>query len=149
MPNPLWDLKAKKPVGDPPFIMRPVDDMDRKFVGKSTFSDSYDAGLEAHPQEYPFNVTHTGQLRPPGAKPLHAYPSPFYTTEYMQKSEEGNLLMAAKRVLPPGPPPRARAQGPPPLLSAPPPIPTPPMRCSRAWATVGPPPCLRAVHMSL
>lgn len=84
-------------------------------MGKSTFSDSYDQGLEAHQQEYPGNVTHTGQLRPPGAN-LGVGPgeagdlaNPFYTTEYMQKSEEGNLLMASKKVLPPGPAPRERA----------------------------------------
>ena len=57
-------------------------------------------------QPYPSDVTATGQLRPPGAD--HAPDAgPFYTTEYMQKSEEGNLLMATKKVLPPGPAPRA------------------------------------------
>ena len=112
-PNPLWDLKGKRPVGDPPFIRRPVDDVDRRFMGRSTFSDSYDQGLEKAQQEYPANVTHTGQLRPPGANMPIAVsddlPNPFYTTEYMQKSEEGNLLMATKKVLPPGPAPRERA----------------------------------------
>ena len=112
-PNPLWDLKAKKPVGDPPFIRRPVDDVDRRFFGASTFHDSFDAGLEKTQQEYPSNVTHTGQLRPSGAQnsaPVDAdVPNPFYTSEYMQKSEEGNLLMATKKVLPPGPAPRERA----------------------------------------
>ena len=107
-PNPLWDLKGKRPVGDPPFILRPKDDMDRRFLGKSTFSDSYDQGAEAEQQEYPANVTHTGQLKPPGAGRGDAH-SPFYTTEYMQKTEEGNLLMATKKVLPPGPAPRERA----------------------------------------
>jgi hypothetical protein len=108
-PNPLWDLKGKRPVGDPPFIRRPKDDMDRRFVGGSTFSDSYDAGHERHPQDYPSNVTRTGQLIPSGAKHAAAGADPFYTTEYMQKSEEGNLLMATKKVLPPGPAPKERA----------------------------------------
>jgi len=119
MPNPLWDLKGQRPVGDPPFIRRPPDDMDRTFTAHSTFHDSYDMGREAKQQEYPGNVTHTGQLRPPGAKNVDATEpaateyvapaNPFYTTEYMQKSEEGNLLMASKKVLPPGPAPRERA----------------------------------------
>jgi len=114
MPNPLWDLKGMRPVGDPPFIRRPPDEFERKFIGKSTFSDAYDAGLEVHQQEYPGNVTSVGQLRPPNARnpALDATggpANPFYTTEYMQKSEEGNLLMASKKVLPPGPAPRERA----------------------------------------
>jgi len=106
-PNPLWDLKGKRPVGDPPFIRRPVDDMDRRFVGQSTFSSAYDAASYQEQQQYPSDVTNTGMLRPPGTQ-HSAAPSPFYTTEYMQKSEEGNLLMATKKVLPPGPPPRER-----------------------------------------
>jgi len=119
MPNPLWDLHSMRPVGDPPFIRRPPDDMDRKFTACSTFHDSYDQGLEVHQQQYPGNVTHTGQLRPPGARnqpssyvasaQAVAPSNPFYTTEYMQKTEEGNLLMASKKVLPPGPAPRERA----------------------------------------
>ena len=105
-PNPLWDIKGKRPVGDPPFIRRPPDDMARPFVGQSTFSDAYNNGLEK--QQYPEDVTATGQLRPPNTS-HPKQPSPFYTTEYMQKSEEGNLLMATKKVLPPGPAPRERA----------------------------------------
>lgn len=107
-PNPLWDVKGQRPIGDPPFIRRPKDDMDRRFFGRSTFADSFNMGAEAQPQEYPSNVTHTGQLKPPGAGAADAN-SPFYTTEYMQKTEEGNLLMAIKKVLPPGPAPRERA----------------------------------------
>lgn len=122
MPNPLWDLKSSRPVGDPPFIRRPPE-IERSFTAASTFHDSYDQGLEVHQQQYPANVTHVGQLRPPGARNAsggvvpepsdaageYAPPNPFYTTEYMQKSEEGNLLMASKKVLPPGPAPRERA----------------------------------------
>lgn len=110
MPNPLWDLKSMRPVGDPPFIRRPPE-IERTFNAASTFHDSYDQGLEVHQQEYPANVTHVGQLRPPGARNAsggvvpeptdaageYAPPNPFYTTEYMQKSEEGNLLMASKK----------------------------------------------------
>ena len=47
-PNPLWDIYGKRPVGDPPFIRRPVDDVDRRFFGRSTFHDSFNAGLEKH-----------------------------------------------------------------------------------------------------
>ena len=113
-PNPLWDVKGKRPIGDPPFIRRPKDDIDRKFLAGSTFSDSYNAGLEVRQQEYPSNVTRTGQLRPAGAKnaasgATAAEDAPFYTTEYMQKADEGNLLKSIKKVLPPGPPPRERA----------------------------------------
>jgi len=105
-PNPLWDIKGKRPVGDPPFIRRPPDTFERPFIGASTFSDSYNRALK--PQEYPSDVTKTGQLRPPGThEPVGL--SPFYTTEYMQKSEEGNVHMATKKVLPPGPAPKERA----------------------------------------
>ena len=106
-PNPLWDIKGKRPVGDPPFIRRPVDTFERSFMGKSTFNEAYSHGLS--PQDYPQDVTKVGQLRPP-AKPHEPEGlSPFYTTEYMQKSEEGNMLMATKKVLPPGPAPKERA----------------------------------------
>ena len=30
MPNALWDVSAKRPVGDPPFVQRPVDPLDGK-----------------------------------------------------------------------------------------------------------------------
>jgi len=107
-PNPLWDAKGQRPIGDPPYIRRPPDTLDRKFIARSTFSDAYDTGAHAQQQEYPADVTAIGQLRPQGT--MHAAePSPFYTTEYMQKSEEGNLLMASKKVLPPGPEPKVRA----------------------------------------
>uniref|UniRef100_A0A7S2IU82 Uncharacterized protein n=1 Tax=Haptolina brevifila TaxID=156173 RepID=A0A7S2IU82_9EUKA len=107
-PNPLWDTKAPRPIGDPPYIRRPPDTMDRKFIATSTFQNGYGTGLEGHQQAYPSDVTATGQLRPPGAEhPPDA--GPFYTTEYMQKSEEGNLMMATKKVLPPGPEPKQRA----------------------------------------
>ena len=109
-PNPLWDTKAARPIGDPPYIRRPPDDLDRRFIAKSTFSGAYDAGHHLRPQDYPADVTATGQLRPPGAfAALPAEPTPFYTTEYMQKSEEGNLHMAIKKVMPPGPEPKVRA----------------------------------------
>ena len=105
-PNPLWDIHGKRPVGDPPFIRRPSSDAARPFIGSSTFSDAYNNGFEA--QNYPSDVTNTGQLRPPGTKHKEGH-QPFYTTEYMQKSEEGNLHRSIKKVLPPGPEPRKRA----------------------------------------
>lgn len=113
-PNPLWDVKGKRPIGDPPFIRRPKDDIDRKFLAGSTFSDSYNAGLHLKQHAYPSNVTLTGQLRPAGANNVAPAdildkPDPFYTTEMMQRSAEGNLTQAIKRVLPPGPVPRERA----------------------------------------
>jgi len=107
-PNPLWDVKAARPIGDPPYIRRPPDTIDRRFIAYSTFRNAYGAGHQENQQEYPSDVTATGQLRPPTTDhPADA--GPFYTTEYMQKSEEGNLLMASKKVLPPGPEPMQRA----------------------------------------
>jgi len=106
MPNPLWDIKGKRPVGDPPFIRRPPDDRERHFMGASTFHDAYTNNLVA--QEYPSDVTKTGQARQPGTTEPTSL-SPFYTTEYQQKAEEGNMYMATKKVLPPGPEPRERA----------------------------------------
>ena len=106
MPNPLWDIKAKRPTGDPPFIRRPPDHTERHFMGASTFSDSYTRNLEA--RQYPSDVTRTGQPRQPGTQEPTSM-SPFYTTEYSQKSGEGNVHMATKKVLPPGPAPRERA----------------------------------------
>jgi len=109
-PNSMWDVKAARPIGDPPYIRRPPDKegMDRRFLHASTFSGAYDQGAHLSQQNYPSDVTATGQLRPVGT--VNAVePSPFYTTEYMQKSEEGNLLMAEKKVLPPGPEPKIRA----------------------------------------
>lgn len=108
-PNPLWDTKAARPIGDPPYIRRPPDEIDRRFVAESTFKGAYDTGLHARQQDYPSNVTPTGQLRPPTVTEAPAPAGPFYTTEYMQKSEEGNLTMAIKKVLPPGPEPKQRA----------------------------------------
>lgn len=107
-PNPLWDSKAARPIGDPPYIRRPPDTMDRRFFHDSTFNGAYNQGAHLQQQDYPSDVTATGMLRPPGTV-NRKEPSPFYTTEYMQKSEEGNLLMAVKKVLPPGPEPKVRA----------------------------------------
>ena len=105
-PNPLWNLKEKRPVGDPPFIRRPPDNADRKFIAVSTMATAYAAGLQL--PQYPSDVTHGGQLRP--AETQHPeVPGPFYSTEHMRKAEEGNLLMASKKVLPPGPVPKPRA----------------------------------------
>mgnify|MGYP007078082730 CR=1 FL=1 len=106
LPNPLWDIKGKRPIGDPPFVRRPPDDMQRQFIGASTFSDSYTRNLE--PQRYPSDVTKTGQLRQPGTQEPTSS-SPFYVTEYAQKAEEGNVHMATKKILPPGPTPKERA----------------------------------------
>jgi len=105
-PNPLWDIKGKRPVGDPPFIRRPPETFERTFIGKSTFADSYKGAHTS--KDYPEDVTKVGQLRPPGTTTPTAL-SPFYTTEYMQKSEEGNVNMATKKVLPPGPEAKERA----------------------------------------
>jgi len=106
MPNPLWDIKGKRPVGDPPFIRRPPDDRERHFMGASTFHDAYTNNLV--PQQYPSDVTKAGQPRQPGTQEPTSL-SPFYTTEYAQKAEEGNVYMATKKVLPPGPAPKERA----------------------------------------
>jgi len=98
-PNPLWDVKAKRPVGDPPFVQRPVDPLEgkRPFYGTSTFQEAYNKGLQD--AEYPMNVTRTGKLRPPGARPAEK-PDPFYTTEYMQRAADTDELLAAKKHVP-------------------------------------------------
>ena len=67
-PNPLWDLHAQRPIGDPPFVRRPVDDIDRNFCANSTFSGAYNQGFQVRQQDYPSNVLLTGQLRPPGSR---------------------------------------------------------------------------------
>ena len=113
-PNPLWDLHAQRPIGDPPFVRRTVDDIDRKFCGNSTFNGAYNQGFQDKQQDYPTNVLLTGQIRPPGSRVIvptevGAKRDPFYNSETGQKQEEGNLLMAIKKVLPPGPAPRERA----------------------------------------
>ena len=107
-PNAQWDTKAPRAIGDPPFVRRPPDTLDRKFIARSTFSDAYDNGSHAKQQDYPLDVTATGLLRP--VSTVHPIdPGPFYRTETQQKSSEGNLLMAPKRILPPGPEPMVRA----------------------------------------
>lgn len=103
MPNPLWDIKSKRNIGDPPFVQRPVDPLEgkRPFYGTSTFRESYDKGL--HGAEYPMNVTQTGRLRPPGAK-VAEKKDPFYTTEAMHRGEDTAQLLAMRQhVHPPGP----------------------------------------------
>jgi len=103
MPNALWDIKGVRAIGDPPFIQRPVDPMEgkRPFYGDSTFRDSYNKGLQEG--EYPTNVTRTGRLRPPGARVAEGK-DPFYTTEYMQVSENTAALLEQKQHVPmPGP----------------------------------------------
>jgi len=106
LPNPLWDIKSKRPVGDPPFIRRPPSASESAFTATSTFHDSYTGGLL--PQKYPENVTRSGKLRPLGSLEPQTRTA-FYTTEYMHMSEEGNLHMAIKKVLPPRPEPAERA----------------------------------------
>lgn len=99
-PNSLWDLKVQRPVGDPPFVQRPVDPMEgkRPFYGTSTSRESYDKGLGQ--AEYPDNVTRTGRIRPPGAR-VAEKKDPFYTTEYTWVTDNTADLLAAKQYIPP------------------------------------------------
>ena len=110
-PNPLWDVNARRPIGDPPYIRRPVDDIDRNtFAHGSTFRGAYCIGAEEKNQDYPTNVTPTGTLRPPTVPPGPPANVPhFYLTETQQKQEEGSLYMAIKKVMPPAPEPKQRA----------------------------------------
>lgn len=106
MPNPLYDIRKQRPAGDPPFIHHPPNEQQQKFMASSTFAQTFSAA-NLEPQSYPADVTPTGILRPPLSQ--HATSaSPFYSTEYMQKAEEGHLLNASKQILPAGPEPKER-----------------------------------------
>ena len=94
MPNKLWDNKAPRPVGDPPFIRRPVDDRERPFFARSTFQDAYEEGLA--PKPYPENVTQTGHLRPPNVGAPADDRDPFFTSESNLKTTQTAELAAAQ-----------------------------------------------------
>eukprot|EP00965_Chrysotila_dentata_P252539 6210737-Pleurochrysis_carterae.AAC.1 len=77
-PNALWDIKANRPVGDPPFIRRPEYDGERPFLASTSFRAAYNEVGSS--QKYPENVTHLGQLRPPNSAPS-GKKNPFMETE--------------------------------------------------------------------
>jgi len=91
LPNALWDNKAPRPIGDPPFIRRPDEDAmrNRPFISSTTFRDTFkDAATKKG--EHPQNVTHLGQLRPPDATPGRGaeVENVFMCSEHTQKMEQ-------------------------------------------------------------
>jgi len=84
-PNALWDIKGSRPVGDPPFIRRPVNDVEQPFIATASYGE-YDRGLQA--REYPANVTQLGQLRPPSTIGKTPTRDPLYMTETAEKGAQ-------------------------------------------------------------